>query len=412
MADTAERPLAGTEETHARYGTPTVVSYHVNGPLDRDLLDTAVRLLPRHHPVLTAHISHPPRGPMLRATNRPAPALDVNLDTDQATRLFTDEEPLFRPTLQPHGPTQHTLYLAVHHAVSDGASVLALHRLLWNIYTHLVTGETWTPPEPDHVLPDPIEPRFTTNITEKHLSDYISRTSSPQPGTEIPPDTDTAENGLHHHHLTIPPNEAATLTNTARKHGLGTNALLFGALAAAARHHITPHHRPLPVTYPLPIDLRPFTEPPTPDDHMCAAIATTYPQVHATIRDTPAELGKSLWDSVSATIANNEFRYELAGFSDLWKRHQQHRPTLLISSLLGRCRSLPLPDELSTAEPSFPVEPPTTCPAVGIGNAPDGTIGLDVLHRRRHYTREHARRFAHTVREHVQNATAEAQEEL
>ncbi|TDC99947.1 hypothetical protein E1181_28500 [Saccharopolyspora terrae] len=386
-----ERALATTEAACAESGVPVVVTYTLHGPLHLDALRESVRALHEHHDVLRARLASSPHGPLLRCepTYEP-PELITNTDFHQATALFPKEGSVFRPSVVRNSDQSHTVFLAVHHAISDGASVLALHELLWRIYT-ATTNATPPPTTPGtRGLPEPVEDLLRGTYSQEDLNRFRSENFSPEPTATIPHHAVGDESGVHCRRIEIPPRRAALITQRARSSGLGTNAFLFGALTVAARRCITSIRSPLPMTFTTPVDLRPHLNPPLPQDHMVFAAAPAYTSLSVASDTPPENVARDIWRQLRSAISRQTPQREFAAFPRLWKRAAAQNSALIASSLLGRCNPLTLPTGTTASPPSFPVETPITYPAIGIGEASNGVISLDVMQPRRYFTAEQA----------------------
>lgn len=399
--DYTQRPLSPSEASYVSPGTPVTVAYTIHGELNISALRKAVRLLPAHHPVLAAQIEHTSEGLVLRAgLPNDAPELTVIDDVDRATSPFAPGDALLRVTLQPHNDGSHTVFVAVHHAISDGISVLALHELLWRIYTALTAGQRWETPLAEG-LPKPVEELVRQRHTEADVAAYRASPASydnlATPVT-IPAQTDpSSDSGIHYHRIELQPHHADQLKHLALKAQIGVNAILFGILATAARSCVTPADESLPLTCMLTMDLRSRTTPRIPRDHMVYAVAVAYTSVQVNTTSSAWDVGRDIWGQLGAALVHRIPERELLAFPDPWERATARNATMLISSLVGRCPSLTLPTGVRASGPRFVVEPPAMFPAAALSDSPNGAIGIDLLQPKSRCTPEQARLLADAV---------------
>ncbi|QNP68571.1 amino acid adenylation domain-containing protein [Streptomyces roseirectus] len=145
----------------AAYNEP--MPFDIRGPLDRDLLTEALRLLAARHEALRTRLV-PTEGTALQVVDPPDTGFPVTFEDltgapDQAerlTRLRTEaegapfrlgEEPMARGCLIALQPDHHVLILTAHHLVFDGWSRSLLLKELGLLYSALQRGQEVSLPE-------------------------------------------------------------------------------------------------------------------------------------------------------------------------------------------------------------------------------------------------------------------------
>lgn len=135
----------------------------VRGPLRPELLQTAVDLLVKQHPMLRATFALPPGSRQPQQTIRPAASVTIEwLETagdpgaidDEITNRPLDIEAgqLLRVVVAPgRNPDEWYLWLHLHHIVADGWSLNLLAQELWQLYSDLLDGkQSALPPLASH----------------------------------------------------------------------------------------------------------------------------------------------------------------------------------------------------------------------------------------------------------------------
>ncbi|HEX5740509.1 MAG TPA: amino acid adenylation domain-containing protein, partial [Pilimelia sp.] len=142
------------QDADAAYHIPLGLA--LDGPLDADLLDAALRDVAGRHEILrtvfperdgTPYQVVRPAGPRLAVREVTAATLDGELSA-AATRVFAlDREAPLRATLFRLGPERHVLLLLLHHVAGDGRSLPVLARDLATAYTARRAGRApaWSP---------------------------------------------------------------------------------------------------------------------------------------------------------------------------------------------------------------------------------------------------------------------------
>ncbi|GLZ42235.1 hypothetical protein [Actinokineospora sp. NBRC 105648] len=253
-----ERSLSAGEAGLAMSGTPVVVAWTVRGSLDVAVLHRAVRCLSVAHPVLTARLAQTAKGLILRADTTDVPDLSIAAPGfDLAdTRFFEIGEPLFRAIIHPHADGSHTVVLVTGHTISDGSCMLALHHLLWSVYTALSEGHRPPAPTGPLALPaaadDGLRSRYDHTDIEAFLTVRSQRGTGPRPAVIEPlaarDGQPGPETGIHLHRVVLDPTQSTALAQRATAAGTTTHGLLCGTLLTAARSLITPTTGPLPLS--------------------------------------------------------------------------------------------------------------------------------------------------------------------
>ncbi|MFD5537982.1 amino acid adenylation domain-containing protein [Streptomyces sp. NPDC127079] len=148
-------------EASAAYNEP--MPFDIRGPLDRDLLIEALRLLSARHEALRTRLV-PAGGSALQVVDPPDKGFPVAFEdltglpdaADRFTRIRSQvegtpfrlgEEPMARGCLLALRPDHHVLILTVHHIVFDGWSRSLLLRELGLVYSALQQGQDASLPE-------------------------------------------------------------------------------------------------------------------------------------------------------------------------------------------------------------------------------------------------------------------------
>ncbi|MEU3514830.1 amino acid adenylation domain-containing protein [Streptomyces sp. NPDC006654] len=148
-------------EASAAYNEP--MPFDIRGPLDRDLLIEALRLLAARHEALRTRLV-PCGGSALQVVDPPDSGFPVAFEdltglpdaADRFTRIRSEvegtpfrlgEEPMARGCLLALRPDHHVLILTVHHIVFDGWSRSLLLRELGLVYSALQQGRDASLPE-------------------------------------------------------------------------------------------------------------------------------------------------------------------------------------------------------------------------------------------------------------------------
>ncbi|MFI5799705.1 amino acid adenylation domain-containing protein [Streptomyces sp. NPDC051677] len=154
-ASSAQERLWFLEELHganAAYNVPLVL--RIDGALDLPTLRESLTVVVRRHEALRTTLAPDDDG--LRQLVAPAWSPEITCvqtrDIAEADRDIEREaqvpfslasaEPLLRARLYRTGPDRHSLFLNLHHAVTDGWSEGVLFRELWQAYRQSVSGES------------------------------------------------------------------------------------------------------------------------------------------------------------------------------------------------------------------------------------------------------------------------------
>ncbi|WP_338869023.1 non-ribosomal peptide synthase/polyketide synthase [Myxococcus stipitatus] len=143
------------------YNIPEAVE--LRGALDVEALDSALRLLLEHHPVLrTTFVAEdgrpvPRRAPIpaevlqvesLPVTRTDGSTLNERLREESTRAMSLEQGPLYRFRLFRLAPEHHVLLLVLHHVVVDGLSIDVLLRHLSQAYAALHQRQAPLPPRP------------------------------------------------------------------------------------------------------------------------------------------------------------------------------------------------------------------------------------------------------------------------
>ncbi|NBD14543.1 non-ribosomal peptide synthetase, partial [Corallococcus silvisoli] len=129
------------------------MAVRLDGPLDVDVLERALREVVRRHEVLRTTFHEDSSGPIQVVAPEPTLTLERSVlpdsEPDALWRLARDaaarpfdllKGPLLRALLLTSSPTQHLLVVVLHHIVSDGWSMTLLVREVALLYGALVRG--------------------------------------------------------------------------------------------------------------------------------------------------------------------------------------------------------------------------------------------------------------------------------
>ncbi|MFD7548009.1 condensation protein [Streptomyces sp. NPDC059816] len=388
----AEALLAGVDQQVA-------VSSTIEGPLDLLALDEAVGRLAEEEPVLLARLEAGTSGLTLSLPNRPAPPrLHRGICGDEAlTAPFPLDGPLLRVTVVPGPDGVHEVVTAVHHAVSDGASVLELHRRLWDAYTARLRGE---PPRPAgrrcDGLPEPAGRWFAGVIGPDRLAAYLAARAAGMPSRRAATLCATArgESGAHLGRVELAGESYAAFRDVARECGATPHTLLCAAALGVIRERI-PVPGDLPMSCVSAVDLRTRVTPAVPRDRLVmgagpvATLTSHSPGDDA--RDRAPEILGQLRDALRDGVPELELlaaRHVMAELTG----EAPAAVTLSVSNLAGRPLRLGLPPGHTASRLRLFSQPPGPFPVVLATSTPQG-LGLDTAFPRAWFGADEAAAF-------------------
>ncbi|MGW2539547.1 phthiocerol/phthiodiolone dimycocerosyl transferase family protein [Kitasatospora sp. NPDC001574] len=398
-----ERPLALSEVALAAGGCPLVLACTVRESVDVPALRRAVALLPAIHPILAARLTTAPTGYTVRTdSTAPPPLLEEVTDVWDITDLppFAAGTPLLRTVLQAHDDGTSTLVLAVAHAISDGTCVLALNRLLWEIYTDLAAGRARQESAAGRALPAATEELLRRQYGDEDLATYFAERAEraeaacPQVFAPLAPE---GGHGTHWHRFELTAGQTGRLGDSARRAGTAPTALLCGTFLLAARSLLGPACGPVELSCLNAVDLRPRVEPALPRDLVVFAAGTSTAVTDVDPADDPAAVGRDIWTQLRASLADGTAQKEFLAIGQILAGVESVPVTIAVSDLSARTDQCTAPDGLHFSSLRFYAVPPAPMPSYFLLNA-NGALGIDLLHPRAWFTADQADRLARATR--------------
>ncbi|MGV9314559.1 phthiocerol/phthiodiolone dimycocerosyl transferase family protein [Streptomyces sp. NPDC003691] len=395
----ASRQLEPAEALLAEVEQQVAVSSTVGGPLDLLALDEAVGRLTNEEPVLLARLEAGTSGPTLRLPDRPDPPrlYRGTCGHEALTAPFPPDGPLLRVTVVPGPDGSHEVVTSVHHAVSDGASVLELHRRLWDIYTARLRGE---PPRPAgrrcDGLPEPASGWFAGVIGPDRLADYLAARSAGLSSRRAVtlPTTARREGGAHLGRVELTDESYAAFRAVARAYGASPHTLLCAAALGVIRERI-PAPGDLPLSCVSAVDLRTRVTPAVPRDRLvmgAGPVATL--TLHAP-GDDPRDRAPEILGQLHHALRDGVPELELLAARQVMAELTGERPaavTLSVSNLAGRPLRLNLPPGHTASRLRLFSQPPGPFPVVFATSTPEG-LGLDTALPRAWFSADEATAF-------------------
>ncbi|WDN56623.1 phthiocerol/phthiodiolone dimycocerosyl transferase family protein [Streptomyces clavuligerus] len=410
-AEPVHRLLSVSESVLAALEQQVVVAVTIDGPLETTVLRTAVDRLCRAQPVLSATVVA--EGGLRFRLEAPAPQ-DVRVvtggDFDGAIRGFAPGEPLLRVTVLPRMDGAHTVVVAVHHAVSDGVSVLELTRALWGTYTALVTGREPEATEAQDGLPTPVEQWLVDRHDRAEIDAFLARravfTASVVPA--VLPVGEGAGTGSHLSRVAITPSGTLRLRELAQRCGGSLHALLSASLLVAVRGQIAPERGALPLTCMSAVDLRRRVTPGVPPGRLVHAASIAYTALDVAPDDDPLKVAPEFRSRLRRSVDAGDLELELVAAEQAAAHFTTAPISLAVTNVAHRPLSLELPPGVRAGCLRFFSQPPGPFPIAFVSASWEG-LGIDLGLGRSWFSAGQCTRLAEAVRDVVAGLLGDAE---
>ncbi|MFJ4188258.1 condensation protein [Kitasatospora sp. NPDC089509] len=392
------RPLSVNESVLAVLEQQVAAAVTLHGPLDLDLLDRAVAHLCEVQPVLAASIVPGEGGLRLEpGAGSTVPQVTVGGGFDTAIGGFGLGQLLLRVTVLPQPDGSHQVVVAVHHAVSDGVSVLALMGALWQAYTVLAGGGT---PDVARVgLPEPVQQSLRARHSHQRVEEFLSRraafVASVHPAVVPPtvePESPAARPGSWLNRITVPAAAAARLRELARARSASAHTLLSAALLVATRSLLPPEPAGLTLNCLSAVDLRARLDPPLPPGRIVQAASVAYTVSEVAGESDLLDLAGELRAQLHGEIEADSPELELLASEQAMEHFTTAPITLAVTNLAGRPFEPELPAELSADSLRLFTQPPGPFPLALITST-RRELAIDLALPRRWFGAERADRL-------------------
>ncbi|MFH8618848.1 condensation domain-containing protein [Streptomyces sp. NPDC017979] len=398
----AHRLLSVSESVLAALEQQVVVAVTIDGPLETSVLRTAVDRLCRHQPVLSATVVAEESGLGFRL-EAPAPG-DVPVvtggDFDEAIRGFAPGEPLLRVTVLPRTDGAHTVVVAVHHAVSDGVSVLELMRALWGTYTALVTGRDPEATETQGGLPAPIEQLLGDRRDGEEIDAFLARRAE-FAASVVPaviPAREAVGTGSHLSRVAVTPSGTLRLRELAQRCGGSVHALLSASLLVAVRRQIAPERGALPLNCMSAVDLRRRVTPAVPPGRLVQAASIAYTAVEVAPDDDPLEVAPEFRSRLRRSVDAGDLELELIAAEQAAAHFTTAPISLAVTNAAHRPLALELPSGVTAGSLRLFSQPPGPFPIAFVTASWEG-LGIDLGLGRSWFSAGQGSRLAEAARD-------------
>ncbi|MFG2408096.1 hypothetical protein ACGFR8_27905 [Streptomyces brevispora] len=353
---------------------PVVASVTLEGQVDTAVMDRAVCLLRRDHPLLRCSFDRTEDGVALVLGEAGAGLAQVapgsNALADELNIALEPERPVSRISLSREGDSA-VLSLAGDHAGSDARLNTLLLRKLLEYYTDLLRG----------VDPAPTgKPAFAGSLEEALLAAY-------EPGpVRLPDDTDPplmlagpadAPGALAVRSLSYEQDTTAELIAAARRGGISITSLLTGAMACAIRDQFS-DAGPMPVSSAFAVDLRPRVEPPIAPDAPFCCVARLVCGTNVESHDQPVEVGRRIGTQLKGALDRDEIQHRLLA-QRLAGEPTPLPPISFMVSNIGIIEEYPVPDGLRVTDSRWATTSRGPVPTL-FGSTTGGRLTLDLVY--------------------------------
>ncbi|MEU2249390.1 hypothetical protein [Streptomyces sp. NPDC019224] len=369
------RSLSFLESQFYLFGIgPVVASVTLEGRVDAAVMERAVRLLGRDHPLLRCAFRQDGGGITLElagegpglALAEPGPdglADELNVSLAQNRRVYSVS------LSQDAGSA--VLRLAGDHAGSDGRLNMLLLRRLLGYYTDLLCA----------VEPEPTgRSAFEGSLEDALLSAYEPRPVQPPAAAEPPltlADAAAAPGALAVRGFGFDPDTTAALIAAARGGGISLTSLLAGALACAVRAQF-PGAGPMPVAPAFAVDLRPRIEPPIAPDAPFPCVARLVCSTGVDAGEQPVEVGRRIGTQLHAALDQEEIQHRLVS-QEATGRPIPLPPISFMVSNLGTLEEYRVPNGLRVTDSRCAGTSRGAVPTL-FGSTVDGRLTLDLVY--------------------------------
>ncbi|MGP3969928.1 phthiocerol/phthiodiolone dimycocerosyl transferase family protein [Streptomyces sp. 6N223] len=409
----SSRPLVAGEAAMARTGTPAVSGVTVHGPLDVDALARAADQVCAWHPVLRCRITAEADGYRLAAApHEPPPRLRETERCEDIDSPFAPGEPLLRAAvIRRPADACHRVALAVHHAVADGVSGLALLSRLWQTYTALVAGKRPPAPPVEPRLPRPAEELLAERHPPEDIAAWLADQAAaaagqPPPARLLPARAPAAGHGAHLHTVELPGAQVVRLYRAARRKGTTPAGMLSALVLLAARTQLRPVQGPLPLALGSMVDLRSRTAPPIPAHRVVQASSFVPVTAQVSAADDPAALGRAVDRQLASARADAYAERQVVAMSRLPDGPVALPFTAMLSNLAAFPLRLTLPPGTSATELFAYAPPPGPVPTVFVTRTRQA-LGLHLATPRAWFHVEQATGLARSLTRHLTAAMGE-----
>ncbi|MFE4519245.1 hypothetical protein ACFRMQ_34265 [Kitasatospora sp. NPDC056783] len=354
---------------------PVVASVTLEGRLDAEVLERALRLLQRDHPLVRCSFRRAPdsvavelvdEGPGLELVEPGSNGLVQVLNTE-----LEDDRRLFRVTLA-QGPESAVLSFAGDHAGSDARlNTLLLRRMLGH-YTDLLRGAESAAPRGGSA--------FGGSLEEALLAAY-------EPGPVVLPKEGEppltlgtaagAPGGLAVRAFAFEPATTAALLAAARRGGVSLTNLLVGAMACAVRARF-PEAGPLPVAPAFAVDLRGRVDPPIAPDAPFCCVARLVCSTGVDAADSPAEVGRRIGTQLKEALEQEEIQHRLVSQRSVGEATPLPPISFMVSNI-GVIEEYPVPEGLRITDSRWATTSRGPVPTL-FGSTVDGRLTLDLVY--------------------------------
>ncbi|MFF4214513.1 hypothetical protein ACFYZE_35290 [Streptomyces sp. NPDC001796] len=353
---------------------PVVASVALEGRVDAAVMERAVRLLERDHPLLRCSFCRTDDDITLELADE-GPGLVMvepgsNGLADELNVSLAQNRPVYRVSLSQDGESA-VLTLAGDHAGSDGRLNTLLLRRLLSYYTGLLRG----------VVPEPTgRSAFEGSLEEALLAAYEPGPVQP-PADADPPLTlagDAAAPGAPAvRSFSFEPDATAALIAAARRSGISITNLLAGALACAVRAQFA-DAGPMPVAPAFAVDLRPRVDPPIAPDAPFCCVARLVSSTGVDAGDQPVEVGRRIAAQLKAALDRDEIQHRLVSQRAAGKPAPLPPISFMVSNI-GIIEEYPVPDGLRVTDSRWAGTSRGPVPAL-YGSTVGGRLTLDLVY--------------------------------
>ncbi|GAA1390764.1 hypothetical protein GCM10009639_19840 [Kitasatospora putterlickiae] len=353
---------------------PVVASVTLEGGVDAEVLERALRLLQRDHPLVRCSFRRTPDDVAIElADDGPGLELVAPGDNGLVRVLNTgleDDRRLYRVTLA-QGPESAVLSFAGDHAGSDARlNTLLLRRLLGH-YADLLRGVESAPAG---------RSAFEGSLEEALLAAYrpgpVRAPEAGEPPLTLGAPTD-APGELAVRAFAFEPETTAALLAAARRDGVSLTNLLVGAMACAVRARF-PEAGPLPVAPAFAVDLRGRVEPPIAPDAPFCCVARLVCSTGVDADDRPAEVGRRIGAQLKEALAQEEIQHRLVSQREVGEATPLPPISFMVSNI-GVIEEYPVPEGLRITDSRWATTSRGPVPTL-FGSTVAGRLTLDLVY--------------------------------
>ncbi|WP_431682755.1 phthiocerol/phthiodiolone dimycocerosyl transferase family protein [Kitasatospora sp. KL5] len=353
---------------------PVVASVTLEGRVDAEVLQRALGLLQRDHPLVRCSFRRAPDavsieladdGPVLELVAPGSNGLAQVLNTE-----LQDDRRVYRVTLA-QGPQSAVLSFAGDHAGSDARlNTLLLRRLLGH-YTDLLRGVESEPTG---------RSAFEGSLEEALLAAYEPGPVQPPQGGEPPLTLHVAADApgeLAVRGFAFEPATTAALLAAARRDGVSLTNLLVGAMACAVRARF-PEAGPLPVAPAFAVDLRSRVDPPIAADAPFCCVARLVCSTGVDVDDRPAEVGRRIGAQLKESLEQEEIQHRLVSQRAVGEATPLPPISFMVSNI-GVIEEYPVPEGLRVTDSRWATTSRGPVPTL-FGSTVEGRLTLDLVY--------------------------------